>query len=358
MTPRQLGRLVLVSSALAFSPALSQGLVIDGFYDCARATNNRTYCRQTTNRAYTPVSEEFFQRYQAIRNGAPVGGAPVINQAQTNQEVNNTTNINIVVQNLNGEATDIQGQIALLSRVVEEQKSLKSSGREAAAAVDKTVSAIEARLTKLRGDHAEKTRELSRYQTNIRPIDQDLHVTARKASEIYPKVPYYINGTKETGEFWVEPHVSEEGNLLFRFRFIDTGSRDDRTRASIEMRPTELERTQRALLKLYDWSQIAHEKKLRRDFTKRLDCFPNDFCPVEGQKVDGKASTEILFEVNDDGSTNGRIQRNKGRFEEGYNISVESGLMLQAYLRYVLKEGRQEHETGTQTKEDLDKLFN
>jgi hypothetical protein len=354
----------LLCAMVGAVPANAQGLVIDGLYDCARATNNRTYCKQLSTRRYTPVSEEFFRRYLSIRDGAPPVGAPTVNQAQTNQEINNsnntsnTTNINIIVQDLNSQSTDIAGQISLLSKIVEDQKALRSSGREAASSVDHTIAAVEARLTKLRADYSDKVKEASKYQTNIRPIDQDPYVTARRASEIYPKVPYYIPGTQETGEFWVEPQVSEEGNLLFKFRFIDTGSREDRTRSVIEMRPVELERAQRALLKLHEWSQIAHERKIRKDFQKRLDCFPNDNCPLEGQKIDGKASTEIIFKVNDDGSTNGRIQRNKGRFEEGYNISVESGLMLQAYLRYVLKEGRQEHESGSQTKEDLDKLFN
>jgi hypothetical protein len=333
--------------------AQAQELVLEGLYDCARATNGRAYCKQRTTKNYTPVSDEFFRRYEAIRTGAPVGVAATISQQQVD-----TMNVNIIVQNLDRDAADLQGQIALLSKVIDDQRALKSSGREAFVAVDRTVAAIERRLAKLRGDHSEKMKERSKYQTNVRPIDQDLHITARKASEIYPKVPYYIPGIKEVGEFWVEPQVSDEGRLLFKFRFIDTSSQDERTRASIEMKPSELERTQRALLKLHEWSEIAHEMKIRRDFQKRLDCFPLDSCPAEGEKLDGKASTEILFEVNEDGSTNGRIQRNKGRFEEGYNVSVESALMLQAYLRYVLKEGRQEHEAGTQTKDDLNKLFN
>jgi hypothetical protein len=138
-------------------------------------------------------------------------------------------------------------------------------GREASAAVDRTVAAIEGRVTKLRSVHSEKAKERSKHQTNIRPIDQDPYMTARKASEIYPRVPYYIPGTKEIGEFWVEPQVSDEGQLIFKFRFIDTSAKDERTRASIEMRPTELVRTQKALLKLFDWSETAHEKKIRKD---------------------------------------------------------------------------------------------
>jgi hypothetical protein len=339
--------------------AQAQELVLDGLYDCARATNGRTYCRQRATKNYTPVSEEFYQRYQAIRTGAPGGAPATVTQTQTNQQqINNTTNINIIVDNLDRETADIEGQMALLSKVIEEQRELKSSGREASVAVDRTLAAIQSRMDKLKSVHSDKTKERSKYQTNVRPINENPYITARKASEIYPKIPYYIPGTKEIGEFWVEPQVSDEGQLIFKFRFIDTGSQEDKTRAVIEMRPGDLERTQKALLKLYEWSEIAQEKKIRKSYTKRLDCFPMENCPPEGQKIDGKASTEILFEVDSDGATNGRIQRNKGRFEEAYNVSVESGLMLQAYMRYVLKEGRQEHEAGSQTKEDLDKIFN
>jgi hypothetical protein len=360
MAPHRLILSALLLGAIGCTTsAQAQELVLEGLYDCARATNGRTYCRQRVTKNYTPVSEEFFQRYQVIRTGAPVAAPPTVNQTQTNQQqINNTTNINIIVDNLDRESADLEGQIMLLSRVIEEQRSLRNSGKEAAAAVDRTVSAIEGRVEKLRSTHTEKTRERSKYQTNVRPINENPYITARKASEIYPKVPYYIPGTKEIGEFWVEPQVSDEGQLVFKFRFIDVSSQEEKTRAVIEMRPSELERTQKALLKLFEWSETAQEKKIRRDYTRRLDCFPTDNCPLEGQKVDGRASTEILFEVNSDGSTNGRIQRNKGRFEESYNVSIESGLMLQAYLRYVLKEGRQEHEAGSQTKDDLDKLFN
>ena len=96
---------------------------------------------------------------------------------------------------------------------------------------------------------------------------------------------------------------------------------------------------------------------MRRKLDVRMDCFPQADCPAEGQKIDGRASTEIIFSLSDDGSTSARIQRNKGRFEEAYNVSVKSGLLLGAYLNHVLTEGRAEYEAGSASTEELKDMF-
>jgi hypothetical protein len=88
-----------------------------------------------------------------------------------------------------------------------------------------------------------------------------------------------------------------------------------------------------------------------------VTCFPLAECPPDGEKVENKSSTEIRFNVYEDGSTAGRIQRNKGRFVEGYNISIDSALLLQAYLQYVIAEAKLEFKSGTQDKKAIDALF-
>jgi hypothetical protein len=70
-----------------------------------------------------------------------------------------------------------------------------------------------------------------------------------------------------------------------------------------------------------------------------------------------RTATEIRFIVYEDGSTAGRIQRDKGRFVEGYNVSIDSAMLLQAYLAHVIKEATQEYDAGTQDKKALDQLF-
>jgi hypothetical protein len=358
MTRLSLWAAVLGTAAMAVAaPALAQNFVLDGHYGCARATNGRTYCRRQGVATYVPVTEEFFTRYETMRTGvAPAAPAaapqPVVVQQQ---QVNN---VNIVVQTLGREYADLDGQIAILSSLIEEERSLTRSGGEPQQTGSETIAAIEARLGELRTAQAGKLREAGRYQTSIRPNDFDQYISARKMSEVFPKIPYYVPGTKEVGEFWLEPQVRDDGALVFRMRFIDPTSKDDRTRSSIEMTPDEVNTTRVGLLKLSTWSFTAHENKIRRSFEKRAACFPVQNCPEEGQKRDGVASTEIVFTVNEDGSTGGRFQRNKGRYEESYGISIESARLLQAYLRRVLREGRREYNAGSQSREELGKLFN
>ncbi len=120
----------------------------------------------------------------------------------------------------------------------------------------------------------------------------------------------------------------------------------------------EIKDVQHAILKLHDWSETAHKKGVHRNYEKRVTCFPVTDCPPdEGGGIEGKGSTEIRFVVYEDGSTAGRIQRNKGLYVEGYNVSIDSALMLQAYLNHVIKAAEQEYDYGKLTKKDLDIMF-
>lgn len=345
-------RLVLAAliGSLAFE-AQAQQLVIDGLYGCERATNGRAYCKKHGSSNYVPVSDEFFNKFETVRTGRPLTPPPA---PATVTNVTNT-NVTVVVQGLTNEASDLKGQALLLDTVVAEQERIRSglTGVEAEA-TEQTVVVLKSRAAELRGKLRGKLTELSKYSTSIRPEDQDQYLTARKASEIYPKVPYYIPGTPETGEFWVEPYVRDDGTLVFRFRFIDPSSTNEKTRSAVEMTADELERTQKALFKTFEWSKVAHQNRVRKYVSKRVVCFPELNCPEEGKRLDGKSSTEVIFQVSEEGATSGRIQRNKGRFDEGYNFSIDSALLLQAYLKHVLKEGRLEYRSNT---EDVNELF-
>ena len=353
----------VVLPALAFIAATSnlhaQAFVMNGLYDCQRATNNRVYCKRMgapPDSQYQSVTEEFFATYEATRLGRSAP-PPVIYTAQQNNIQINNTQVNII--QLKDEASDIKGQIDLLSQVIVEQRRIVSRGGDMVSLHNETVIVIEERLVELRTEFTRKVKAISSsYTTPIKPDDAELGITARRASEVYPKVPYYIPGTKEMGEFWIEPTVSDNGELIFRFKFVDVKSTlAEKVRGSIEMRPAEIEATQKALLKIAANSKLAHEKKIRRILVTRVACFPVADCPPEGQKIDGKASTEMIFTINEDGATSGRIQRNKGRFEEGYNFSVKSGLLLQAYMNHVLTEGKAEFEAGSTSEEDLKNMF-
>ena len=89
----------------------------------------------------------------------------------------------------------------------------------------------------------------------------------------------------------------------------------------------------------------------------RMDCFPTSDCPEEDRKLAGRASSEIIFQVDENGATGARIQRNKGVFEEGYNMSIESARCLAAYIQYVMEEAKIEYEAGSKSDDEVKKLF-
>jgi hypothetical protein len=360
-TAKSWSAVLLSAAALSWAGgAWAQSFVIDSYYDCQRATNGRAYCKRVGRPAnYEAVSDAFFARYTAARTGQPLAPAVVVQEAPTNvtnQAVAVTNNV-VIINGLKSEASEVRGQIELMTKVLEEQKALRASAPDAYV-IDETISVLEGRIKELKGQFREKTVQLSKYLTSIKPDDAEMQITARRESEIYPKVPYYIPGTRETGEFWVEPMVSDTGALVFNLRFVDVASSAaDKIRSTISMTPQQLDRTRAALVKASQNSRLAHQKRINRKLETRIDCFPSEDCPPEGQKLDGRLSTEIIFAINEDGSTNARIQRNKGRFEEGYNVSIASGHLLQAYINHVLKAGKDEYEMGSTSTEDLKNLF-
>lgn len=266
------------------------------------------------------------------------------------------------VDKLTVNVTEIRGLIVLYNTMIDEQKAVaeapptecNGSGNQSVAT--QAIAAVKAKISFLQADFRDKTTILSRYSTSIKPNDPDQQITARKASELFPKVPYYIPGTPDTGEFWLEPFVNDSGDLVFNLKFVDPRS-DDRVRGMIPLSVDEVERTRDALCRVTKWSATAHEHGLRREFTKRAECFPASSCPVENEKRDHATSTEIDFKVYEDGSTAGRIQRNKGLFEEGYNISIDSALLLETYLNHVLVAGKKEYNAGTASQQQINELF-
>lgn len=280
--------------------------------------------------------------------------------AETVSQLSDETQLSIMRANeMNKRIADLATQIDTLSKVLQEQQNLDdAASADDKPAIEQTILAINVRIETLKKEYREKETVFNQYLTSLKPNDRDLYITARKASQLYPKVPYYIPGTSETGEFWVEPKVSDAGELMFNFRFIDPGSENDTTRSLIDMNLPELEQTQQALSKLYKNSKIAHENKIRENYSNRVVCFPTNECPPVRQKgKPGQTSTEILFVIYEDGSTAGRLQHNKGPYQEGVNFSIDSALLLQAYLAYVIKEARLDFDLGTRTPDQLDKMF-
>ena len=195
---------------------------------------------------------------------------------------------------------------------------------------------------------------LATYKTPIYPININLGNTAFRYSEIFPSIPYYIPGTKEVGEFLVQPVVSDTGRLTYEFTFLDPSAKYNKEREQIVVVNTDMSSLIDGLDKVREWTETAEKNNVRRRYEKVATCFPKADC---GERQVGKASTEVVFQIYENGSTAGKLQRVKGEFVSGFNMSVESTVLLGAYLKYMRDIGEREFKVGSMSEKDLDTMF-
>jgi len=217
------------------------------------------------------------------------------------------------------------------------------------------LASVQAKLAELHGlVTSVETEAQGKYGTPIRPTNANLGVTAAKASEVFPRVPYYVPGTDETGALWIKPFVTDSGMLMYDFNFVTAHSDFDKIRETIELTSGNIRLVAAALVKIAGWNDTAMSNSVRRYFEKSAFCFPLDMC---GKVEEGNNSNEVLFVIYEDGSTAVRLQKNKGKFRSAFNLSIESGLLLSAYMDYMAEIGEKEFATNTMTNSDLNAIF-
>lgn len=245
---------------------------------------------------------------------------------------------------------DIKNQVALLKTMMEHQQRAESSPSKEVIveALAEALASQEALAT----DLEEKARRT--YNTPIYPDNANRTVTAIKASEIFPRIPYYIPGTTEIGEMWVVPTVTDDGYLKFLLNFMDPEAEYGRVRESVDLESTELPQVADALKKVERWSDQAQKAEIRRNFLKRAYCVPEKDC---AERKPGNSSTEVVFAIYEDGGTAAKIQRNKGSFSSSYNFSIKSAMLLVAYMEYMADIGSREFNAGSMTDDELDAIF-
>ena len=216
--------------------------------------------------------------------------------------------------------------------------------------------AIKKEIKKLNAEkQAFQKQFFNQYSTPITPTNQNLNISSFKASETFPKVPFYIPGTNEFGEMLTIPRVTDEGDLVYRLDFVDPTSTYEKFRDRIIIPHENINGVIKALLNIDSWTTTAQENNVARRITKTALCIPKGRCE---NKRKGIMSTEILFQVYEDGSTAGRIQRNKGTYSVGYNLSVESAVLLSAYLTYMRDTGFKEFNMRNMSDQEIKSLFN
>ena len=162
------------------------------------------------------------------RQQEPVAVQTIVSQSPSN--VTTTTTVVLVDESLQSQYDRFFEQIVLLEQIREHVEMKVQTSRS------QKLSAVLERIQMLRSSIKEiEIRVESEYGTPIRPTNKNLGITAVKASEVFPRVPYYIPGTKETGELWIKPYVSDYGSLLFDFNFVSGQSELDKINETIEM---------------------------------------------------------------------------------------------------------------------------
>ena len=221
---------------------------------------------------------------------------------------------------------------------------------------DRVLSVVDSEIVRLQKEKQLLQDQLSsRFSTPIRPNNANLSVSAFRAADTFPKIPFYVPGTNEIGEMLVVPRVSDEGYLNYQFDFLDPTSTYDKVRDSIDVAHDDIGALIFGLNKIDEWTKVAQENNVNRRIEKTASCIPDGMCE---EKQQGVSSTEVVFQVYEDGSTAGRIQRNKGKFMVGYNMSVESSILLSAYLIYMRDVGAKEFNIGVMTDDEVKDLFN
>lgn len=195
----------------------------------------------------------------------------------------------------------------------------------------------------------------TQYSTPIKPSNPNIGDTVLELSKSFPKVPYYIAGTNQTGEMWLEPRVSKMGELSFNLNFVDPKTSYDKVIDTIELSSADVSVIQTGLEKTYSWSETAQKNNVRKRFQKTAACTNPTHCE---NKVQNDSSVQLDFLIYEDGATGTKLIQNKGKYSSGFNYSIESTLLLASYFGYVLDEGQKDFEAGSRTDEELNDMFN
>ena len=106
-------------------------------------------------------------------------------------------------------------------------------------------------------------------------------------------------------------------------------------------------------IKLESGLRQLEKQNVRRRFEKVASCFPKADCGVRQVGT----STEVVFQIYENGSTSGKLQRVKGEFVSGYNMSVESTVPRSLSQIHAISESKSSRFFGLMTEKDLDSMF-
>lgn len=293
-----------------------------------------------------------------------VTAAPVNNVGAVPNNMNaaNNTNIQNSADSAPAEAADnaavdpeevqkrhkiADDQLALLNEVLKVET---AQGGQGAFGQDK-IAALKERISLIEEfrDQSDSDASAAAGGNTTLPVS---NANARKVANIYPLIPYYTPGSGQAGELEVIPRATDNG-LVYDLNFVSHTDGANDARNTITLPSSDKDNINHGIMKSHEWSSVAMKKGLRQLHQKVASCFPEDMCDDD----DDDAPTKVLFMLYEDGSTAAKIQKKVGNTVFGYNLSIDSALLLASYLDYMKAKGEAEYGVGSMTDADLNSVF-
>lgn len=211
------------------------------------------------------------------------------------------------------------------------------------------VNAVKARIAAI---EAFKGQSISESGATVGATAMPASLSGKKVAGIYPLIPFYTPGSGQVGELEIAPQATGKG-VVYNFKFVQHLNGSSDASKTMPINSADIEQVNHGINKSHEWSSLAEKKGLRQLHQKVASCFPEDMC--DDDKSD--TPTKVLFMLYEDGSTAAKIQQKTSDTLFGYNLSIDSALLLASYLDYMKSKGEAEYSVGTMTDADLNSVF-
>jgi len=229
-----------------------------------------------------------------------------------------------------------------------------------------------ARVERAVKEHAEHGRRVAsnqkEFSDKLMGIRPKSDLDAADGNIYETKIQYYIPGSEEIGEMWVNWFIDDDKGPMMRLNFMDpTHKYENKSyKIDISLEPiefpcntdinTDSDKTTspscqivKSLLRADRWGKIAKEKELKRRYKKLVSYIQGD----EKSKI----SLSIYFQVYENGAMSAQLVNKKYGFPKRFNFTLANALELARYIENTRKKAHKKWLNQTRTKEDLDALF-
>ena len=213
---------------------------------------------------------------------------------------------------------------------------------------------------------ASNQKEFAQKVVGIRP-QSDLDAADGNIYDI--KIQYYIPGSEEIGEMWVDWFIDDDKGPMMRLHFMDPTHKYEKEayKMQISLEPIKApcntdikvksnKNTSPAcdmvkdLLIADKWAKIAKKQDMKRRYKKRVSYIYGD--------VNSTKSLGVNFQVYENGAMTVQLEEMKHGFPKRFNFTFKQALELARYIENTREKAHKKWMNKTRSKEDLDALFN